>query len=140
MLNVGQKVVCINDTFSPIVKELYSALPVKDSIYVIRALDLGIGLGAERVPKVAVLLVGLVNPCGPPPASNERGFDADRFAPLVPVPDASQTRHAPAPGLIGAPPRHLSLPVKSPGLTTYQPEQVPCQALEHNLQLSSENT
>lgn len=84
MLDIGQKVVCINDTFDPITKGLYAALPVKGQTYVIRDLELGIGIGAERVPKVSLKLVGLINPPGPPPASRERGFDSDRFRPLEP--------------------------------------------------------
>jgi hypothetical protein len=84
------------------VKSLYSALPVKNQIYVIRDSELGIGIGKERVPKVSLKLVGLINPPGPPPACRERGFDSDRFAPLEPDKELSRTR-ATTPDLIGIP-------------------------------------
>ena len=37
----GQKVVCINDTFSPTIRALYKQLPVKDHIYTVREVFLG---------------------------------------------------------------------------------------------------
>ena len=43
----GQKVVCINDTFSPTVRALYQQLPVKDNIYTIRE----VFLGREKIVK-----------------------------------------------------------------------------------------
>lgn len=90
--HIGQKVVCVNDHFQEIVKELYLALPIKDEVYVIRDLELGIGIAPDRVPKVTVLLIGIVNPYGPPPASRERGFDSDRFRPVEEVPTVAMAR------------------------------------------------
>ena len=37
----GQKVVCVNDTFSPAVRALYQQLPVKGDTYTIREVFLG---------------------------------------------------------------------------------------------------
>jgi hypothetical protein len=37
----GQKVVCVNDTFSPTIRALYKQLPVKDNIYTVREVFLG---------------------------------------------------------------------------------------------------
>lgn len=106
----GQKVVCINDTFSALTKMLYAVLPVKDKVYVIRDLELGIGVAPERVPKVSLKLVGLVNPLQAPPACKEPGYDADRFAPLSPEEhdsESSGTRYASQrnklPDLVGVP-------------------------------------
>lgn len=116
MYYTGQKVVCINDTFEPAVKALYAVLPVKDKTYAIRDLELGIGLAPQRVPKVSLKLVGLVNPPGPPPASRERGFDSDRFVPLTPEEHDSESsgsrgvsQRNKLPDLIGVPLEKLAV-------------------------------
>jgi hypothetical protein len=60
----GQKVVCVNDTFTPTIRALYQQLPVKDNIYTIRE----VFLGREKIVKggdsatVGLLLEELVNP------------------------------------------------------------------------------
>ena len=77
---VGDKVVCVDDKFPPDISKLYTALPVKDSTYVVRDIRLGINLTMEG--DVSVLLVGLVNPKADSKANLERGFRADRFRPL----------------------------------------------------------
>mgnify|MGYP000322975993 CR=1 FL=1 len=43
----GQKVVCVNDTFTPTIRALYQQLPVKDNIYTIRE----VFLGREKIVK-----------------------------------------------------------------------------------------
>ena len=77
---VGDKVVCVDDKFPPDISKLYTALPVKDSTYVVRDIRLGINLTMEG--DVSVLLIGLVNPKADSKANLERGFRADRFSPL----------------------------------------------------------
>jgi hypothetical protein len=82
MLNygIGDKVVCVDDKFPPDISKLYTALPVKDSTYVVRDIRLGINLTLEG--DVSVLLIGLVNPKADSKSALERGFRADRFRPL----------------------------------------------------------
>jgi hypothetical protein len=86
----GQKVVCINDTFTPTIRALYKQLPVKDNIYTIRE----VFLGREKIVKggdsatVGLLLEELTNPPDPfHQGQQELGFSSERFAPLQEVPD-----------------------------------------------------
>lgn len=86
----GQKVICVNDTFSPAIRALYKELPVKDNIYTVRE----VFLGRERIVKggdsatVGLLLVELTNPRDPfHQGDQELGFTSERFAPLETVPD-----------------------------------------------------
>ena len=86
----GQKVVCINDVFSPTVRALYKQLPVKDNIYTIRE----VFLGREKIVRggdtatVGLLLEELVNPTDPfHQGEQELGFTSERFAPLNELPD-----------------------------------------------------
>jgi hypothetical protein len=85
----GQKVVCINDEFSALVKAIYKQLPVKGKTYTIRE----VFLGREKVIKggdsatVGLLLVELVNPPDPlHKGQEELGFNSERFAPLEELP------------------------------------------------------
>ena len=85
----GQKVVCINDTFTPTIRALYQQLPVKDDIYTIRE----VFLGREKIVKgedtatVGLLLAELHNPPDPFHAGKEElGFTSERFAPLEELP------------------------------------------------------
>eukprot|EP01034_Spumella_vulgaris_P002340 gene2340-3042_t len=63
----GQKVVCINDTFSNFIRALYKQLPVKGNTYTIRE----VFLGREKIVKggetatVGLLLAELTNPPDP---------------------------------------------------------------------------
>jgi hypothetical protein len=86
----GQKVVCINDTFTPTIRALYQQLPVKDDIYTIRE----VFLGREKIVKggdsatVGLLLEELKNPSDPfHQGQQELGFSSERFAPLEELPD-----------------------------------------------------
>ncbi len=85
----GQKVVCINDTFTPTVRAIYQQLPRKGDTYTIRE----VFLGRERVVKggdsatVGLLLHELVNPPDPfHKGGEELGFSSERFAPLEEAP------------------------------------------------------
>jgi hypothetical protein len=81
----GQRVVCINDTFTTVIRAIYKQLPVKGNTYTIRE----VFLGREKVVKggdsatVGLLLTELVNPPDPFHAGQqELGFSSERFAPL----------------------------------------------------------
>ena len=86
----GQRVVCINDTFPPIIRSLYKQLPVKGVTYTIRE----VFLGREKIVKggdsatVGLLLEELTNPPDPfHQGEQELGFSSERFAPLNELPD-----------------------------------------------------
>lgn len=86
----GQKVVCVNDTFTPTIRALYQQLPVKDNIYTIRE----VFLGREKIVRggdsatVGLLLAELKNPADPfHQGQQELGFSSERFAPLQEVPE-----------------------------------------------------
>jgi len=85
----GQKVVCINDTFTDFIRAIYTQLPVKGKSYTIRE----VFLGREKVVKggdtatAGLLLEELQNPPDPFHAGQqELGFSSERFAPLEEVP------------------------------------------------------
>ncbi|HVS51744.1 MAG TPA: hypothetical protein VHD62_05260 [Opitutaceae bacterium] len=85
----GQRVVCINDTFSPAIRALYKQLPAKDRIYTVRE----VFLGREKIVKggdtatVGLLLEELKNPPDPfHQGEQELGFSSERFAPLNELP------------------------------------------------------
>lgn len=81
---IGQKVVCINDSFEDWVLKLYTCLPKKDAVYVVRDVRIGATFEkGERKGAISLLLVGLVNPSVPSNSSlAERGFNAERFRSL----------------------------------------------------------
>jgi hypothetical protein len=85
----GQKVVCINDSFSEFIRALYRELPVKDHIYTVRE----VFLGREKIVRggdtatVGLLLEELKNPPDPfHQGEQELGFSSERFAPLNELP------------------------------------------------------
>lgn len=80
MFTTGQKVVCIDDEFTEFIKVRYSALPTKNSIYTVRDVVLGCNYQGEA-GEVAIYLEELINPANQ--AGTERGFNAERFAPLI---------------------------------------------------------
>ncbi len=85
MFSVGQKVVCVDDSWPESVKQLYLSLPVKDSIYVVRAVRVGVRadeliMDMRRVLEQSLLLVGLYNPTNN--LGVEAGFAASRFRAL----------------------------------------------------------
>ncbi len=86
----GQKVVCVNDSFSEFVRAIYKQLPIKGDTYTIRE----VFLGREKVVKggdsatVGLLLAELHNPPDPfHQGQQELGFSSERFAPLEELPD-----------------------------------------------------
>ena len=85
----GQKVVCINATFPPVILALYKQLPVKGDVYTIRE----VFLGREKIVRggdsatVGLLLEELKNPPDPfHQGKQELGFSSERFAPLEELP------------------------------------------------------
>ncbi|MFA5263170.1 MAG: hypothetical protein WC378_05045 [Opitutaceae bacterium] len=85
----GQRVVCINDTFSEFIRAIYLQLPVKGKTYTIRE----VFLGREKIVKggdsatVGILLHELHNPPDPfHMGQQELGFTSERFAPLEEAP------------------------------------------------------
>lgn len=90
MFDIGQKVACINDDFSPTIRHLYQQLPVKDEIYTVRDVRIGRAsvtstAGGDNEISYLVLLEELHNPNDPymhESAGEEMGFRSDRFAPL----------------------------------------------------------
>jgi len=95
MLNysVGDKVVCIDDQFPLGIEKLYDQLPVKDKVYVVRDIRLGVALDCKN-GAASVLLVGLVNPKAESRAALERGFNSDRFIKLSELQDTNKQRQA----------------------------------------------
>ena len=89
----GQKVVCVHDYFPGPVRKLYTALPVKGQIYVIRGVYSARGIAFPSQPgaadgEIGLLLVGLINPPDPKNKyGQELGFKADRFRPLEEIKD-----------------------------------------------------
>lgn len=101
----GQRVVCINDNFPPIIRSLYKQLPVKGVTYTIRE----VFLGREKIVKggetatVGLLLEELHNPPDPfHQGQQELGFTSERFAPLEELPpEAAAAAHEEELELVG---------------------------------------
>lgn len=82
---IGQKVVLVDDKWPETVKQLYLQLPVLDTVYVVRAVRVGVKadeliMDMRRVLEPSLLLIGIINPAnriGP-----EFGFSASRFRTL----------------------------------------------------------
>jgi hypothetical protein len=93
-MTVGQHVICINDSFSDVIRQLYQQLPIKDVTYTIREISMGRGVvaifrdgkkvenGGNDYPEVRVLLCEIINPPDPFCSTREMGFNAERFAPI----------------------------------------------------------
>jgi hypothetical protein len=75
----NQKVVCVDDRFPLGIEQLFSELPKEGVIYTIRDIVPGIGLTGEE-GETAVYLCEIKGPLNA--HGIERGFRADRFAPL----------------------------------------------------------
>jgi hypothetical protein len=85
MFSVGQKVVLVDDKWPETVKQLYLQLPVRDTVYVIRAIRVGVKadeliMDLRRVLEPSVLLFGIYNPTNK--LGVEAGFAAHRFRAL----------------------------------------------------------
>lgn len=73
----------MDDVFGEYVRKLYTSLPKRDSIYVVREVQLGVTpIKGKFEGAVCVLLVGLVNPKAESRAARERGFNSERFRSL----------------------------------------------------------
>ena len=85
MFSIGQKVVLVDDQWTDTVKQIYTALPVKDGVYVVRAIRVGVKadeliMDMRRVLEPSLLLIGLINPSNN--LGVEAGFAAHRFRAL----------------------------------------------------------
>ena len=90
----GSKVVCLDDRFPAEILAYYNSLPIKDRIYIVR--DMGIGIGLDNQPgEVVVYLEGLENPGSSVPPHAERGFAQYRFAELEPPAEEAQEAQMP---------------------------------------------
>ena len=90
----GSKVVCLDDRFPVEILAYYNSLPIKDRIYIVR--DMGIGIGLDGQPgEVVVYLQGLENPGSSVPPNAERGFAQHRFAELEPPAEEAQEAQMP---------------------------------------------
>lgn len=76
----NEKLVCIDDKFSPKLFPFYKAFPVKGVIYTCRGLCPAIDMNME--PEIGVYLEEIINPCSNIPPHAERSYRAERFAPL----------------------------------------------------------
>ena len=81
MFEEKEKVVCINDSFTSHLRQYYNDFPVKNEIYTIRELTPGRSLDGRTT--MMVTLDEIINPVQ---GNNnyERGYEASRFAPLIP--------------------------------------------------------
>jgi hypothetical protein len=85
MFSVGQKIVLVDDKWPESVKQLYLQLPVRDTVYVVRAVRVGVRadeliMDMRRVLEQSVLLTGIYNPTNN--LGVEAGFAASRFRAL----------------------------------------------------------
>jgi hypothetical protein len=89
--SVGQKVICINDTFPPAAIDWCDSLPIAGHIYTIRALQ----AARDRVSglsNLGFLLEEIVNP--PSAWGCEAGFWHSRFIPWLDVCSEAGHNHA----------------------------------------------
>lgn len=87
----GSKVVCVDDRFPVEIFIHYSQLPIKDKIYTIRGMGIGISTTGE-MGEVVVYLSELKNPCSNKPPHPERGFAQWRFREIEPPAEEEETR------------------------------------------------
>jgi hypothetical protein len=83
----NQKVVCVDGKFPIGIEKLYSELPKEGMIYTIRDIVPGVGLTGEE-GETAVYLCEITGPLNA--HGIERGFRADRFAPLQTIEDEAE--------------------------------------------------
>ena len=80
----GTKVICVDDRFPPEILLYYTNLPLKDRVYTVRDVEVGVGINGEA-GEIAVTLVELTNPSSNVPPHRERGFRVERFRELEPA-------------------------------------------------------
>src|SRR4029077_17175308 len=83
----NQKVVCVDGKFPLGIEQLYSELPKEGSTYTIRDIVPGVGLTGEE-GETAVYLCEITGPLNA--HGIERGFRADRFAPLQTIEEEAE--------------------------------------------------
>ena len=82
-MRAGSKVVCVDDRFPPEILIYYNGLPIKDRVYKVR--DMGVGLSSQGEPgEIVVYLDGIENPRSAKPPHPERGFAEWRFREIEP--------------------------------------------------------
>ena len=79
----GSKVVCVDDGFPPEIAPFYNHLPIRDRVYVVRDMGIGVGINGEQ-GEIVVYLEGLNNPASTTPPNPERGYNAERFREIEP--------------------------------------------------------
>jgi hypothetical protein len=96
-VRVGSKVVCVDDRFPPEILIYYNGLPLKDRVYKVR--EMGVGLSVNGEPgEIVVYLDGIENPKSAKPPHPERGFAEWRFREIEPPAED----HEEAESLVGA--------------------------------------
>ncbi len=85
MFSVGQKVVLVDDKWPESVKQVYLQLPVLETVYIVRAVRVGVKadeliMDMRRVLEPSLLLVSIINPVNK--LGVEAGFAAHRFRAL----------------------------------------------------------
>ena len=85
----GSKVVCVDDKFPTEILTFYKGLPIKDKVYTIRDMGIGVTLQGEH-GEVVVYLQELHNPKSSTPPYPERGFAQWRFREIKPAEDLEQ--------------------------------------------------
>jgi len=87
----------VDDRFPPELVIYYNCLPLKDRVYVVR--DMGVGLSSQGEPgEIVVYLQGMENPKSAKPPHPERGFAEWRFREIEPPAE----EHDEAETLVGA--------------------------------------
>ena len=82
-MRAGSRVICVDDKFPADLLLFYNCLPIKDRIYVVR--DMGVGLSSTgEQGEIVVYLEGMPNPCSSVPPHPERGFAEWRFREIEP--------------------------------------------------------
>lgn len=94
----GSQVICVDDRFPVEILIYYNALPIKDKVYIVR--DLGVGISHKGEPgEIVVYLEGLENPRSAKPPHPERGFAQHRFRELQPPAEVEQEAECQLPQL-----------------------------------------
>lgn len=93
-MRIGSKVICVDDRFPTEILLFYNSLPIKDKVYLVRGM--GVGISLDNQPgEVVVYLEGLNNPCSAKPPHPERGFAQHRFRELEPPAEETQEAECP---------------------------------------------
>jgi len=82
-MQVGSKVVCINDDFEDKILLFYTHLPIKNRVYTIRDMSVGISINGDA-GEISVTLQEFSNPSSTLFPHPERGFNVERFCEIEP--------------------------------------------------------